>query len=43
MITDNKFTKKGLDGVWDILTTDSFVGFSEFKNLVAGRYRRYRI
>lgn len=41
MITDNKFTKKGLDGVWDILTTDSFVGFFGVqKNLVAGgRYR----
>ena len=41
MITENAFTKKGISGIGDILTTDSFVGFfGRQKNLVAGgRYR----
>ncbi|HMP28959.1 MAG TPA: tetratricopeptide repeat protein [Saprospiraceae bacterium] len=42
VITENDFTKKGLSGVWDILTTDSFYGFFKEgdKNLVSGgRYR----
>ncbi|NVO02316.1 MAG: DUF1736 domain-containing protein [Bacteroidetes bacterium] len=41
MITENTFTKKGISGIKDILTNDSFVGFfGEAKNLVAGgRYR----
>ncbi|HJW29835.1 MAG TPA: hypothetical protein VJ508_11420, partial [Saprospiraceae bacterium] len=26
VITDNKFTKKGVDGIWDILRTESFSG-----------------
>ena len=41
MITENAFTKKGISGIGDILTTDSFVGFfGHQKNLVAGgRYR----
>ena len=34
MITDNKFTKKGVDGVWDILTTDSFVGFFGVQKII---------
>ncbi|MFA4852260.1 MAG: hypothetical protein WC599_07050, partial [Bacteroidales bacterium] len=41
MITENQFTKKGFNGIGDILSTDSFVGFfGKQKNLVAGgRYR----
>lgn len=41
VITDNSFTKKGIDGIKDIFTHDSFTGyFGEQKNLVAGsRYR----
>jgi tetratricopeptide (TPR) repeat protein len=41
VITDNKFTKKGVDGVIDIFSNDSFTGyFGEQKDLVAGsRYR----
>lgn len=41
VITDNKFTQKGFDGIWDILSTESFTGyFGEQKDLVAGaRYR----
>jgi tetratricopeptide (TPR) repeat protein len=41
MITENQFTKKGFDGIGDILSNDSFVGFfGKQKNLVAGgRYR----
>lgn len=41
VITDNDFTKKGVDGISDILSTDSFQGyFGEQKDLVAGsRYR----
>ena len=41
MITENAFTKKGVDGIGDILSNDSFVGFfGKQKNLVAGgRYR----
>jgi protein O-mannosyl-transferase len=41
VITDNQFTKKGIDGIWDILSTESFSGyFGGQKDLVAGaRYR----
>jgi len=41
VITDNQFTQKGISGIWDILTTESFTGyFGEQKDLVAGaRYR----
>lgn len=41
VITDNKFTQKGVSGIWDILSTESFTGyFGEQKDLVAGaRYR----
>ncbi|MFA4852259.1 MAG: DUF1736 domain-containing protein [Bacteroidales bacterium] len=41
MITENQFTKKGFNGIGDILSTDSFVGFcGEQRNIVAGgRYR----
>ncbi|NNE27030.1 MAG: hypothetical protein HKN09_09325 [Saprospiraceae bacterium] len=41
VITDNSYTKKGFDGVWDLLTTESFEGyFGEQKNLLeGGRYR----
>lgn len=41
VITDNKFTQKGVDGIWDILSTESFTGyFGGQKDLVAGaRYR----
>lgn len=41
VITDNKFTQKGVAGIWDILSTESFTGyFGEQKDLVAGaRYR----
>ena len=41
VITDNQFTKKGVDGIWDILSTESFSGyFGGQKDLVAGaRYR----
>lgn len=41
VITDNKFTKEGFSGIWDILTTESFEGyFGEKKELVQGnRYR----
>jgi len=41
MITENAFTKKGVSGIGDILSNDSFVGFfGKQKNLVAGgRYR----
>jgi tetratricopeptide (TPR) repeat protein len=41
MITENAFTKKGISGIGDILSNDSFVGFfGKQKNLVAGgRYR----
>ena len=41
VITDNQFTKKGIDGIWQILSTESFSGyFGEQKDLVAGaRYR----
>ena len=41
VITENQFTKNGLSGIPDILTTDAFVGFyGKEKNLVAGK--RYR-
>jgi tetratricopeptide (TPR) repeat protein len=41
VITQNEYTKKGISGISEILTTDSFTGFfGEQKNLVAGgRYR----
>jgi tetratricopeptide (TPR) repeat protein len=41
VITENKFVKKGIDGLGDIFTTESFTGFFGFdKQLVAGgRYR----
>jgi len=41
VITDNQFTKKGIAGIWDILSTESFSGyFGGQKDLVAGaRYR----
>src|SRR5687768_9997899 len=41
VITDNAFTKKGVSGIWDILSTESFSGyFGRQQNLVAGaRYR----
>lgn len=41
VITDNSYTQKGFEGVWDIFTTESFQGyFGERKNLVQGnRYR----
>jgi len=41
VLTNNSFTKKGFDGIHDILTKESFVGrFGEQKNLVTGaRYR----
>ena len=39
--TQNEFTKKGIDGIKDVLTTEGFTGFfGTKKNLVAGgRYR----
>ncbi|MEM9545423.1 MAG: hypothetical protein AAGA77_05595 [Bacteroidota bacterium] len=41
VITDNQFTKKGINGIGDLLTTESMTGyFGEQKNLVQGnRYR----
>lgn len=41
VITDNQYTKKGIDGIWDILRTESFSGyFGGQQDLVAGaRYR----
>lgn len=41
VISENNFTKKGLAGLWDIFTTDSFQGyFGEQKLLLeGGRYR----
>ncbi len=41
VITDNEFTKKGVSGIWEILSTESFTGyFGAQKDLVAGaRYR----
>jgi len=41
VITQNEYTKKGISGIREILTTDSFTGFfGQQKNLVAGgRYR----
>jgi len=41
VITDNQFTKKGIAGISDLLTTESMTGyFGEQKNLVQGnRYR----
>lgn len=41
VIAGNKFTQKGIDGLWDILSTESMTGyFGEQKDLVAGaRYR----
>ena len=41
VITENQFTKQGISGIADIMTTDAFVGFyGKEKNLVAGK--RYR-
>ncbi|MCK5846694.1 MAG: glycosyltransferase family 39 protein [Bacteroidales bacterium] len=41
MITDNKFTKGGIEGIYKIFTTDAFAGFlGEGKHLLSGgRYR----
>jgi len=42
VLTDNKFTKRGIDGVKDIFTSDAFVGFfgERGNQLVSGgRYR----
>lgn len=41
VITGNQYTKKGVGGIWDILSTESFSGyFGGQKDLVAGaRYR----
>jgi tetratricopeptide (TPR) repeat protein len=41
VITDNQYTQKGFDGLWDIFSSESFEGyFGETKNLVQGnRYR----
>jgi tetratricopeptide (TPR) repeat protein len=41
VITDNAYTKSGIKGLWNILTTESMQGyFKEQKNIVAGnRYR----
>ncbi len=41
VITDNQFTKKGFDGIEELLTTESMTGyFGEQRNLVQGnRYR----
>jgi Flp pilus assembly protein TadD len=40
MITDNSFTKKGINGIKDIFTNDAFVGFLGKNNLLpGGRYR----
>lgn len=41
VITENDFTKKGVDGIWEQLSNDQFVGFyGEKKDLVSGgRYR----
>ena len=41
VITDNAFTKKGIGGIKEILTTESFTGyFGEQKNILVGnRYR----
>lgn len=41
VINDNQYTKKGIDGIWEILSTESFSGyFGGQQDLVAGaRYR----
>ncbi|MFH1321327.1 MAG: tetratricopeptide repeat protein [Bacteroidota bacterium] len=40
VITGNKFTQKGIDGIPDILTQDAFVGaYGEALELTGGRYR----
>ncbi len=41
VITENEFTKKGFDGIWDQMTNDQFTGFYGVqKKLVSGgRYR----
>lgn len=40
VITKNSFTQKGFAGIKDILTKDTFDGYTNVKNLVAGgRYR----
>ncbi len=45
VITDNMFTKKGVAGIPDILSKDTFFGFfKDQKNLVAGgRYRPFTL
>ncbi len=45
VITQNEFVKKGIDGIDEIFTTESFTGFFGFdKKLVAGgRYRPFSI
>ncbi len=45
VITQNNFVKKGIDGIDEIFTTESFTGFFGFdKKLVAGgRYRPFSI
>lgn len=41
VITENDFTKKGFEGIWDQLTNDQFVGFYGMKKelVSGGRYR----
>jgi tetratricopeptide (TPR) repeat protein len=41
VLSENNYTKKGISGIWDLLTTESMEGyFGEQKDLVAGaRYR----
>ena len=41
VISNNQYTKKGFDGIWEILSTESFAGyFGGQRDLVAGaRYR----
>ena len=41
VVDENKFVAKGVNGIWDILSKETFTGyFGEQKNLVAGaRYR----
>ncbi len=40
-ISENNFTKKGFGGIWDLLTTDTFMGYLGAENnlLQGGRYR----
>lgn len=43
VITENNYVKKGLEGIWDLLTRDSFHGFfqkeGKEKLVAGGRYR----